>query len=54
MGVVKLSEWERAELLARYKGGARVEWLAREYQITRRHVYELIEKDKRNGRAIGA
>lgn len=41
-----LSEWERLELLARYKGGARVQWLADYYRLTRRSVYKLLADER--------
>lgn len=41
-----LADWEVRELLARYKGGARVQWLADYYRLTRRSVYKLLADER--------
>lgn len=42
----KLSDWEKMELLARYRGGARVQWLADYYRLTRRSIYKLLADER--------
>jgi len=46
----KLSKWERDEMVARIKGGARAEFLVKEYGVTRAHANWMI-RNVRKGNA---
>lgn len=46
---MKLSQWEKREMKARIRGGARAEFIAREYGVTRNYANEVIREVKREG-----